>query len=232
MQYMYSFSPVTPFKSAYKKIYIIRHGETEFNKLGVVQGSGIDSNLNELGWLQAQAFHHHYKHIKFDKVYTSALRRTHQTVSPFLKQGITWETLKGLNELCWGNKEGRILTPQDDAEHFAMLEGWKRGEVHLKPVGGESPLEVMQRQKRALSYIMNQTEEENVLVCMHGRAMRIFLCLLLQEDLKSMDKFEHSNLSLYVVKYENGRFQIENRDDRKHLQSVCHERMILQEAAF
>jgi bisphosphoglycerate-dependent phosphoglycerate mutase len=39
-----------------KDIYLIRHGETDYNRLGVVQGSGIDADLNDLGRRQAQAF--------------------------------------------------------------------------------------------------------------------------------------------------------------------------------
>jgi broad specificity phosphatase PhoE len=200
-----------------KKIYLIRHGETEFNKMGLVQGSGVDAVLNETGWQQAECFYNAYKQVKFDKVYTSALRRTHQTVHLFLKNGLAWETLKGLNEISWGNKEGKPLTIQDDTKHFAMLEGWRNGELHLKPEGGESPLDVQLRQKRALAQIMSQPQEQNILICMHGRAMKIFLSLLLNTDLSLMDSYEHSNLSLYVLDYENHLFSLKVRDDRQHL---------------
>ena len=50
-----------------KTIYLIRHGETEFNRMGIVQGSGIDSDLNETGILQARAFFETYRHITFNK---------------------------------------------------------------------------------------------------------------------------------------------------------------------
>ncbi len=210
--------PIMPISSEKKKIYIIRHGETEFNKLGLVQGSGVDTDLNDTGRYQAKCFYDAHKHLKFDKVYTSALRRTHQTVHLFLKNGIAWETLKGLNEISWGNKEGKILTAADDIQHHAMISGWKNGELHLKSENGESPIEVQQRQKRALSYIMNQTNEQNILICMHGRAMRIFLSLLLGKDMRFMDNFEHSNLSLYMLEYKNGKFELKLHNDRRHLE--------------
>lgn len=41
---------------ALKDIYLIRHGETDYNRMRVVQGSGIDADLNELGNKQARAF--------------------------------------------------------------------------------------------------------------------------------------------------------------------------------
>jgi probable phosphoglycerate mutase len=212
--------PVAPFASERKKIYIVRHGETEYNKLGLVQGSGVDASLNEKGWQQAKSFFDAYKHIKFDKIYTSALRRTHQTVHLFLKNNIEWETLKGLNEISWGSKEGKVLTPADDQQHYAMLNGWKNGELHLKSDGGESPLEVQQRQKRALSYIMNQSKEQTILICMHGRAMKIFLSLMLGTDMRVMDTYEHNNLSLYVLDYKNDKFELKVKNDRRHLEAI------------
>ncbi|HMR56571.1 MAG TPA: histidine phosphatase family protein, partial [Cyclobacteriaceae bacterium] len=66
-----------------KKIYLIRHGQTDFNLKGIVQGSGVDSSLNDRGRAQAEAFYETYKNIAFDKIYTSALRRTRESVIGF-----------------------------------------------------------------------------------------------------------------------------------------------------
>jgi len=68
-----------------KKIYIIRHGQTDFNLQGIVQGSGVDSSLNAMGRAQAQAFFEKYQSIPFAKIYTSALKRTSETVSDFIR---------------------------------------------------------------------------------------------------------------------------------------------------
>lgn len=203
-----------------KNIYIIRHGETQYNKLGLVQGSGIDSHLNELGVKQASAFHEHYKNIRFDKVYTSRLQRTHQSVKGFIDNGTPWQILEGLNEISWGYKEGRIISDEDDRQYFNMINGWKSGEYHHKVEGGENPLEVQKRQQVAWDYIMAHPAEENILVCMHGRAMRILLCLLLEKPLSEMDNFPHHNLCLYLLKYnaETGKFSIVVKDHTQHLE--------------
>jgi len=71
-----------------KIIYIVRHGETDFNRKGIVQGGGVDAPLNELGRQQAQAFYDIYKDVLFEIVLTSKLQRTHQTVQPFLEMGL------------------------------------------------------------------------------------------------------------------------------------------------
>ena len=53
-----------------KEIYIIRHGQTDYNLKGIVQGRGVDSVLNETGEEQAKKFHEKYKEHDFDVVFT------------------------------------------------------------------------------------------------------------------------------------------------------------------
>ncbi|MCC5946325.1 MAG: histidine phosphatase family protein [Bernardetiaceae bacterium] len=203
-----------------KTIYLIRHGQTEFNRMKLVQGSGVDSNLNDLGRQQANCFFEAYKHLPFDKIYTSALRRTHQTVENFINMGLPWTQLTGLNEMSWGDREGREITAEEDEAYFDMIEGWRRGELHRKTPGGESPLEVKARQEKALAHILASPEEENILVCMHGRAMRLLLCLMLEQPLSQMDNFEHQNVCLYILRYENEKFSIIKRNCIKHLDGI------------
>jgi probable phosphoglycerate mutase len=210
-----------------KKIYLIRHGETYYNQFGLVQGSGIDSELNESGWLQARAFYNAYKHISFDKIYTSALKRTHQTVWDFISRGIPWQQLVGLNEMGWGHREGRAITHNDDIEYQKILAAWRNGDMHVKPEGGESPLDVLNRQKLALQHILQNDEESTILICMHGRAMRVFLCLLLDVPLREMDSFQHSNTCVYILNYSiDGNFSIEQANDTSHLARVEREVLV------
>ena len=48
-----------------KTIYFIRHGQTELNRLNIVQGSGVDSELNDFGRHQARAFYDYYQDSEF-----------------------------------------------------------------------------------------------------------------------------------------------------------------------
>ena len=200
-----------------KKIYLIRHGQTEFNRRGMVQGSGIDAPLNETGYQQATAFFEAYKNVSFDKIYISTLQRTLQSVQSFLDLGIPHERLSGLNEINWGEKEGMPFSKEDQDYYLQVTSAWEKGQVNLGIEGGESPLDVQNRQKVALQHILTQTGEKTILICMHGRAIRILLCLLLNYHLKHMDTFPHSNLGLYKINYFNNRFSIEWTNDTRHL---------------
>ncbi len=203
-----------------KKIYLIRHGQTDFNLKGIVQGSGVDAGLNEFGRLQAETFYQAYKHISFDKIYTSKLKRSWESVEKFIAKGIPWEKLEGLNEISWGNREGQAITPEEDAYYHQMLALWKKGETEHKIEGGESPEDVMYRQIEAINHILAQEDEKCILICMHGRAMRILLTHLLNYPLKDMDTFEHANLCLYELVYTGTMFHIANFNDTRHLSSI------------
>jgi broad specificity phosphatase PhoE len=184
---------------------------------GIVQGSGVDSSLNEKGQAQGQAFYEAYKHIKFDKIYTSVLKRTRETVTSFIAAGIPVESLVGLNEISWGKKEGQPITPEEDKYYHHMLSEWRQGDTSLRIEGGESPDDVVKRMKPAVDHIMKQENEKNILICMHGRAIRILLCYLLNYPLKSMDMFEHENCCLYVLNYTGSMFSVERYNSTAHL---------------
>src|SRR6478736_6501366 len=90
-QYFIYFCRQNKLKLTSKKIYLIRHGQTDFNLRGIVQGSGVDTSLNERGRDQAQAFFQAYKKVAFDKIYTSALKRSFESVQSFVALGLPYE---------------------------------------------------------------------------------------------------------------------------------------------
>ncbi len=203
-----------------KTLYIIRHGETDLNKKGIVQGRGMDTDLNEKGREQADAFYEAYKNIPFDKIYTSTLKRTHQTVQKFIDHNIPWIQYPGLDELGWGIHEGQESINHIRAEFADMLQKWNAGELHHKFEGGENPLEVKERQLSVLEKLIEDNEDKNILICMHGRALRLFLCLLTNRPLSDMEAFPHSNVTLYKLEYDGRDFRIlefNNTDHLKHL---------------
>ncbi len=203
-----------------KTIYLIRHGETEFNRQGVVQGSGIDSDLNELGYLQAKAFYDDYQDIKFDKIYTSKLRRTVQSVQEFINLGIPYEQFEGLNEISWGEKEGKVPNYLEDENYLEIIANWGNGKTDIPAAtGGETPEQVLDRQKLAFKEIIARSDEKMILVAMHGRAIRILLTHLLDLPLSAMDSFNHSNLCLYrlIYDYQTQRFSLDLANNTEHL---------------
>lgn len=202
-----------------KLIYLIRHGQTGHNHRGIVQGRYVNSSLSKKGYRQASAFFDHYKHLPFQKVYTSTLRRTQQTVQQFIDLGLPHETLPGLDEICWGEAEGQFADGENNKKYWAIINTWKSGELTPRLEGGENPLDVQKRQQGALNYISTQPENL-VLVCMHGRAMKIMLAWMTGLHMKDMDSFDHDNLSLYILELKDNKWRIIAHDERGHLVNV------------
>jgi broad specificity phosphatase PhoE len=203
-----------------KKIYLLRHGQTDYNLQGVVQGSGIDAPINATGRAQAQAFFEAYQEVQFDQLYHSALIRTRQSIQGFIDLGIPVTSLVELNEISWGNYEGTPMTPEEGEYYRMMLHQWQQGNLDYAIAGGESPNSVAERLHRAIQIILNGPGEK-ILVCMHGRAMRIFLSLICQTPLKEMDQYEHGNLCLYLLQQEErGGFVLGKQNDQEHLREL------------
>ena len=202
-----------------KKIYLVRHGQTDFNKKGIVQGRGVDSSLNETGRQQAAAFYAHFGQTPFDQLFTSTLQRTEQSMQPFIAAGLPHQKHAGLNEIHWGAKEGKPFSPDDHDEYLQILHAWRNGDTHLGIAGGQSPEELAAEQREALQQLL-AAEGEHILVCMHGRAMRIFLCVLLNYPLSRMDLFAHTNLCCYRLSYTGSMFSLDWYNYTRHLNGI------------
>lgn len=209
-----------------KEIFIIRHGETDYNKNGLIQGSGIDIGLNEHGKMQSKLFYEYYKNESFDKIYVSQLCRARETVFYFKKYtNIPIEELSGLNEMNWGIHEGKEIDFNIRTIYGELIQEWSNGNFDKKPLNGESLFEVKERQKKAIDYILSKQNEKKVLLCIHGRALRIMLCNLLEVGMQKMQDFPHQNLSLYKLIYNGNKFKLVEFNNIKHLngknQNIC-----------
>ncbi|MDR2283381.1 MAG: histidine phosphatase family protein [Sphingobacterium sp.] len=203
-----------------KSFYFIRHGQTDLNLKGIVQGRGVNSPLNANGLQQAEAFYDAYKDVDFDKIYTSTLLRTHQTVEPFSVKNISVEQLEGLDEISWGVYEGQEQDETIMKGFEELVQAWRNDELDVRVENGESPNELVVRQRQAIDYMLTKTDEKKVLVCMHGRALRIMLCHLTNVPVRQMDDFPHTNTALYVVDYEDGLFSISDYYNTEHLKGL------------
>lgn len=200
-----------------KEFYIIRHGETDLNKQGIVQGRGIDSDLNDTGRAQGAAFYARYKDLPFDKVYISALKRTQQTVQLFIDAGIPFQKYPQLDELAWGDWEGKQTSENTIGAFKDMTQKWQAGDYDAHFNGGESPNDVAIRLQEMIEVFKNTPDEKLVLVCMHGRALRLLMCLLAEKPLSEMYDFPHQNTGLYRVTLKDGEFWITDMNNTDHL---------------
>ncbi|MEL7220639.1 MAG: histidine phosphatase family protein [Bacteroidota bacterium] len=199
-----------------KNIYIIRHGQTDYNLRGIVQGGGVDTSLNDTGRQQAAAFHATYGHLPFETVITSKLKRTHETVAPFREKGLPWEQFAEINEMGWGDHEGKASTEVSRAEYQAVLKAWNEGDYSAAMPNGETAAELGNRLEAFVDHL-RQRQEDWLLICSHGRAMRGLMCVLKELPLSQMSNFGHSNTGLWTMQQKGLRFVFDLENNTDHL---------------
>ncbi|KAI8620788.1 histidine phosphatase superfamily [Chytriomyces sp. MP71] len=182
-----------------KRVYMIRHGETDANASGLMQGSGVDLPLSLKGRAQAKALGDHFKDTPVDVIVVSALKRTLETAM-YIKQyhpNAEVVSIEALNEISWGQYEGKLPTPglKD------LWREWEKGNFDASAPEGESPLQTELRSVPALYNLMRNSSDQKVhyAIVIHGRLIRIILASILNHDLSYMNTYTHTNTCVNVL---------------------------------
>lgn len=139
----------------------VRHGETSFNKKGILQGQAIDSPLSDTGIKQAEAAGHYLKDVKFSSVYVSDMLRAQQTAESILKHNYSCAALpihfdSLLKERSFGITEGRQMK-----ELREMAKAAGQSFLDFTPPGGETQEQVKERFKRFWEKLLQQIGDEH-----------------------------------------------------------------------
>lgn len=171
-----------------KTIYLIRHGETLFNIMGLEQGQ-CDSPLTKNGInqaLQAKKYFNDH-HISFDYVYTSTSERAIDTCELITDQPYT--KLKGLKEIYLGTKEASLRSSSPAygyTDYFVQF-------------GGEHIDEFTDRVYKTIDDIAHG-DGNNILIVSHGLAIRRFLFKI---NYPKVDTVKYDNCVIFKIKYDN-----------------------------
>lgn len=189
-----------------KHIYIVRHGETDFNKESRMQGRGINSSLNETGEKQAKAVANFLKDKPISQIITSSMHRAIESAIPFSMQSkIQIESFPELEEMNFGDLEGKkIFEVKDELQYLHKF--WSEGNLAVPSPGGENPTEVFSRANNRTKQILVSSTHSGILFVIHGRLIRILLSEWLGLGLKNMHQIEHQNGAINYLTWEYGVF--------------------------
>lgn len=163
----------------YCTLYIVRHGETEWNKNDIIQGQ-VDSPLTPAGIEQAKTTAEELKGVHFDAIFSSDLLRARRTAEIIkLERQLAVNTSKLLRERSFGHFEGKPVEEYksavkhlfEQAQHLPIEEQWKFkfGE------DVESDEEIISRFITQLREIAVAYAGKTALVTTHGGCIRAFL---------------------------------------------------------
>lgn len=168
------------------ELYIIRHGETEWNKKRLLQGQS-NIQLNEKGRELAEITGHAINNISFDKIYSSPLDRALETARIITGRTdiITDDRLK---EICFGIGEG--VPSAELGETFSDF--FFAPEKYIPPEGGESYEELLKRASDFLNEQIYPDREKDcrVLIVAHGAMNKAIMARLKNTEIKDFWKGE------------------------------------------
>lgn len=199
------------------KLYIIRHGQTEWNLQRRLQG-WKNSELTEKGRKDAERLAHRLKDIEFDKIYTSQQKRAIDTGN-IIKEDreIDLITLEGLKERGFGSWEGMKIEDIDRL-HGERYKVYKETPHLYDPIDGEGFKEIYTRVNKALDEILSQGGE-NILIVSHGITIKVILSIIKGiplERLNEIPVFEGTALSICQVDGDRLEFILEG--DTSHIE--------------
>lgn len=180
-----------------KTLYLMRHGETMFNKQHRIQG-WCDSPLTSKGKQQCNKARQYFKnnHIIFDHAYCSTSERCSDTLE--LITDMPYIRLKGLKEMFYGELEG-------ESERLAENDP-KKCETYYLQFNGESSNDTRKRMVKTLTDIMEKDDHYSVLAVSHGGACFNFLKHW-QDPTEELKK-GFGNCCIFIYEYENMIFKL------------------------
>lgn len=199
------------------KLYIVRHGETQWNKMQRWQGS-VDIPLNDRGIEQASLVAERLKNNGIKKIYSSPLVRAASTAKKIQEQlNVELFYNDGLKEISVGEWEG--LTTEEILEKYKdLFLKWETIPTEEIGLGIEN---YTQLQLRAFNTIKEICDKENddIAIVSHGAWIRSLICKFLNIPLNNRMGFEILNTGITIVDYnkDNNVFKVITLNDANHI---------------
>lgn len=201
------------------KIYLVRHGETDWNKQRRFQGQK-DIPLNDFGEIQAGALAQRLKNSNYriDKIYSSDLMRA-KTTADFiaLKYGEEVNIHQGLRERGFGVLEGVRISEIKQ----------KYPDVDLSNIDSIPELQVepfetfKNRLYSAIHEIVNMNINNEILIVSHGAAINSFLFEISNGSLGSgKTKITNTSVTTVIYKHTENDWVIEEVNDTTHMEAI------------
>ena len=194
------------------KIYLIRHGETDRNKVKCLQGR-TDIELNEYGRELAYKTAEGLKEVDFDMIFTSPLKRARETAE-IIRRGRNVPVIieERIQEISFGECEGlcygkdNYSIPDKDFMNF-----FDQPERYAVPVAGESFEEVIARTGEFLKELADKREyqDKTILLSTHGCALKAILANVRNTPLAQFwGEGVHKNCAVSLVEVVDGQMEV------------------------
>ena len=199
------------------KLYIVRHGETEWNVIKRFQGQ-LNTPLTEKGMEKLRETGKKLENVLFDEVYTSELGRTVASAEIILNENrgyrnkkLELKKLAELNEVYFGVWQGLtyeevfLKYPEEANNYFYNVKNYKTENVEA-----ENLKDALERFLKGINKILNRHKSGNILVVTHGTVFEMFMNYVANDSIFDIDERTlMGNGDYKVFSYKDGKFQEE-----------------------
>jgi enolase len=172
------------------RLIIVRHGESEWNKLNKFTGFK-NIELSENGILEAKTSTKDIESV-IDIAFTSKLNRAINTckiIKNELKQDFDIIENEALNERDYGDLTGQNKSQLAKKFGDEQVQLWRRS-IDTRPPNGENLLDVIDRVSIFYNNVIKKNNDKTILIVAHGNSIRALLCILEVFTLEEIIKFE------------------------------------------
>jgi broad specificity phosphatase PhoE len=200
-----------------KRIYLVRHGETEFNRLGVFRGR-YEVDLNERGRKQAEEIAGALAAEGIGALYAGPLSRTRETAEIIARRlGLECATDEGFNNIRLGEWQG---VPKETVrrDYPDAWRQWQTAPEHLLVPGGETVEDVKRRAYARIKAILAAPASKPVIaIVTHRSVMKVLAAAFLNVPAPYFWKFYVDNAAYCVFDYGEAGFSLINWNVTHHL---------------
>ncbi len=185
------------------KLYLVRHGQTDYNLKNLLQGS-TDNPLNDTGRQQAHQLASMLADIPFDIIYSSPLKRALETAEIIRESNVNRPPIvldERLREIDMGEWEGKYF-PAILEEHREMFERVKNDPFEYRPPGGESFSRFVDRLRSFVEDLKGENHEL-VLIVAHQMVNSVIRILMEGADWREFWTRRQKNGEVWILDLEN-----------------------------
>ena len=201
------------------RMLLIRHGETDWNKINRFQGQN-SIGLNDKGRAQAEALAITLKEEPLKAIYSSPITRAVETATIInWYHSVPLERKDGLKEMNVGDFEG--FQPQDLVnEHSRFFRKWFEDAASVRMPHGETLKEVQERAWAVVEEVAETCREGSVLLCGHNFVNLMILCKVLGVEITHFRRIRQDVGGLNIIERILNLYSVVSLNDTCHLKEI------------
>ncbi|NPA51945.1 MAG: histidine phosphatase family protein [Aquificae bacterium] len=198
-----------------KKIFLCRHGQSEYNAKKIIQGH-IDTDLTPQGIVQARLIGERLKTENIEKIFSSDLKRAYKTatiIGDIL--GLDVEIDKRIREMHFGNWEGKAYE-QIYTYNLDHWQKWLKNPVAC-PLPSQEDIKEFEKRIKSFWEYVNSLQEKNILIVGHGGSIQGIICTASGLGMEHLWGMMHTNTGLSLLEVKNQKTYIKYINEDFHL---------------